>query len=141
MVYLTFIIVFAIFNCTLDDLLSVAQDIGIRDANHIIEEIRSYVAFWPDTAKDCGGRAAEHPRVCRQYERPLLYLQEGPVRGIPAGGGSASGQSFSADYQGRDCQYGLCSANERYILYHVHRHGAADAQPERKGNPAAVVEL
>lgn len=56
MVYLTFIIVFAIFNCTLEDLLAVAQDIGIRDANHIIEEIRSYVASWPDTAKDCGVR-------------------------------------------------------------------------------------
>ena len=56
MVYLTFIIVFAIFNCTLEDLLAVEQDIGIRDANHIIEEIRSYVASWPDTAKDCGVR-------------------------------------------------------------------------------------
>jgi serine/threonine-protein kinase HipA len=34
----------------------VAQNIGIRDANHIIEEVRSSVASWPDTAKDCGAR-------------------------------------------------------------------------------------
>ena len=36
--------------------MNVAQNIGIRDANHIIEEILSYVASWPDTAKDCGVR-------------------------------------------------------------------------------------
>ena len=41
---------------TREDLLNVAQNIGIRDANHIIEEILSYVASWPDTAKDCGVR-------------------------------------------------------------------------------------
>ena len=29
---------------------------NIKDANHIIEEIRSSVASWTDTAKDCGVR-------------------------------------------------------------------------------------
>lgn len=41
---------------TRKDLLAVAQNIGIRDANHIIEEVRSSVAAWPDIAKDCGVR-------------------------------------------------------------------------------------
>ena len=41
---------------TREDLLAVAQSIGIRDANHIVEEIRSSVASWPETAKDCGVR-------------------------------------------------------------------------------------
>ena len=41
---------------TREDLLAVAQSIGIRDANHIVEEIRSFVASWPETAKDCGVR-------------------------------------------------------------------------------------
>lgn len=38
---------------THDDLLTVALNIGIRDANSIIEEIRSTVASWPNIAKDC----------------------------------------------------------------------------------------
>ena len=33
-----------------------AQNIGIRDANRIIEKVLSTVASWPDTAKDCGVR-------------------------------------------------------------------------------------
>lgn len=41
---------------TREDLLAVAQSIGIRDANHIVEEIRLSVASWPETAKDCGVR-------------------------------------------------------------------------------------
>jgi len=41
---------------TREDLLSVAQNIGIRNANHIIDEVLSTVATWPDTAKDCGVR-------------------------------------------------------------------------------------
>lgn len=41
---------------TREDLLSVAQNIGIRDANHIIDEVLSTVASWSDTAKDCGVR-------------------------------------------------------------------------------------
>ena len=43
-------------NFTREDLLAVAANIGIRDANHIIEEVRSSVASWNDTAKDCGVR-------------------------------------------------------------------------------------
>ena len=40
-----------------EDLLAVAQNIGIRDANHIIEDVLSTVAYWPDTAKECGVRS------------------------------------------------------------------------------------
>lgn len=47
---------------TRKDLLAVAQNIGIRDANHIIEEVRSSVAAWPDIAKDCGVRE-EHMKA------------------------------------------------------------------------------
>lgn len=47
---------------TRKDLLAVAQNIGIRDANHIIEEVRSSVAAWPDVAKDCGVRE-EHMKA------------------------------------------------------------------------------
>ncbi|MBR4438398.1 MAG: type II toxin-antitoxin system HipA family toxin [Bacteroidales bacterium] len=39
---------------TRKDLLAVAQNIGIRDANHIVEEICSSVASWPKIAKECG---------------------------------------------------------------------------------------
>ena len=41
---------------TRDDLLAVAQSIGIRDANNLIEEVRSSVADWPNVAKECGVR-------------------------------------------------------------------------------------
>ena len=41
---------------TREDLLAVAQSVGIRGAGHIIDEILSSVASWPDTAKDCGVR-------------------------------------------------------------------------------------
>ena len=44
---------------TREDLLAVARNIGIRNARHIVEEIRSSVASWPDIAKDCGVRS-EH---------------------------------------------------------------------------------
>ena len=44
---------------TREDLLAVAKNIGIRNANNIIEEIRGCVASWPDTAKDCGVKS-EH---------------------------------------------------------------------------------
>ena len=47
---------------TREDLLAVAQNVGLRDANHIIEEIRASVADWPDVAKDCGVRK-EHMEV------------------------------------------------------------------------------
>ena len=35
------------------DLLAVAQAVGLRDADHIIEDVRASVAAWPDVAKDC----------------------------------------------------------------------------------------
>lgn len=38
---------------TRGDLLAVAQAVGLRDADHIIEEVRASVAAWPDVAKDC----------------------------------------------------------------------------------------
>lgn len=38
---------------TRGDLLAVAQVVGLRDADHIIEEVRASVAAWPDVAKDC----------------------------------------------------------------------------------------
>ena len=41
---------------TREDLLTVAQNVGIRDANHIIEEVQTSVASWRETAKDCGVR-------------------------------------------------------------------------------------
>ncbi|MCR5159608.1 MAG: HipA domain-containing protein [Prevotella sp.] len=41
---------------TREDLLAVAQNIGIRDANRIVEEVLSTVASWSETAKDCGVR-------------------------------------------------------------------------------------
>ena len=41
---------------TREDLLAVAQSVGLRDANHIIEEVRASVAAWPEVAKDCGVR-------------------------------------------------------------------------------------
>lgn len=33
-----------------------AQSVGLRDATHIIEEIRASVAAWPNVARDCGVR-------------------------------------------------------------------------------------
>jgi serine/threonine-protein kinase HipA len=44
---------------TREDLMAVAQNIGIREAQQIIEEIRSSVASWHEVAKDCGVRT-EH---------------------------------------------------------------------------------
>lgn len=38
---------------TRGDLLAVAQAVGLRDADHIIEDVRASVAAWPDVAKDC----------------------------------------------------------------------------------------
>ena len=38
---------------TRGDLLAVAQTVGLRDADHIIEDVRASVAAWPDVAKDC----------------------------------------------------------------------------------------
>ena len=39
-----------------EDLLAVAQSVGLRYANHIVEEVRASVAAWPNVAKDCGVR-------------------------------------------------------------------------------------
>ena len=44
---------------TREDLMAVAQNIGIREAQQIIEEIRPSVASWHEVAKDCGVRT-EH---------------------------------------------------------------------------------
>ena len=52
---------------TRDDLLAVAQNIGIRYANHIGEEIRSSVASWPDIAKDCGVRTEHFDAIGRTF--------------------------------------------------------------------------
>ena len=52
-------------------LLAVAQNIGIRDANHIIEEVLSTVASWPDTAKDCGVRPEHIEAISKTL---LLYI-------------------------------------------------------------------
>lgn len=41
---------------TRDDLLAVAGNIGIRNANEIIEQVKDVVARWPETAEDCGVR-------------------------------------------------------------------------------------
>ena len=41
---------------TREDLLAVAQNMGIRGANHIIEDVRAAVASWPTIAKECGVR-------------------------------------------------------------------------------------
>jgi serine/threonine-protein kinase HipA len=49
----------------------VAQNIGIRDANHIIEEVLSTVASWPDTAKDCGVRPEHIEAISKTL---LLYI-------------------------------------------------------------------
>ena len=54
-----------------EDLLAVAQNIGIRDANHIIEEVLSTVASWPDTAKDCGVRPEHIEAISKTL---LLYI-------------------------------------------------------------------
>ena len=54
-----------------EDLLAVAQNIGIRDANHIIEEVLSTVASWPDTAKDSGVRPEHIEAISKTL---LLYI-------------------------------------------------------------------
>ena len=41
---------------TREDLLTVAQNVGIRDPNNLIEEVCSSVADWPKVAKECGVR-------------------------------------------------------------------------------------
>ena len=56
---------------TREDLLAVAQNIGIRDANHIIEEVLSTIASWPDTAKDCGVRPEHIEAISKTL---LLYI-------------------------------------------------------------------
>ncbi len=53
---------------TREDLLAVAQSVGIRGAGHIIDEILSSVASWPDTAKDCGVR----PEFIKAVGKTLL---------------------------------------------------------------------
>ncbi len=48
--------------------MAVAQNIGIRDANRIIEEVLSTVASWSETAKDCGVR----PKHIEAISKTLL---------------------------------------------------------------------
>ena len=78
LIYLAFIFVFTAFiyifaTETHKTMVICAQDIGIRDANHIIEESLSSVAAWPDTAKDCSVRPDHIEAISKTL---LLNIQE-----------------------------------------------------------------
>lgn len=57
-------------NFTHEDLVTVAENMGIRNGKHIIEQIRETVAHWNDYAKD-GGVKEKHRMIINNY---LLLL-------------------------------------------------------------------
>ncbi|MBU6401850.1 MAG: HipA domain-containing protein [Verrucomicrobia bacterium] len=65
---------------TRDDLSTVAQQFGIKDANDLIEQVASAVADWPRHAKEAAVSAAHQKEIARTHRLALAMRRGGRAR-------------------------------------------------------------